>query len=289
MVIHQKALLIQPPMVEEGADVVYPSLPILGAALAEVGHDAAYWNLNLDYIVYEKRACLSASRLLSPERLFAPAGCLSVENMRFSFWAACFASLASELGDRLKVTTNGHVCIDNCADCNSFFSHIWKDYAAYAAPQLLIDYKAKKIQKIKGDERFVSYLDINHNSIFDDSISFVAITVPMVDNIGYALALSRWIRVHSPKVPLLLGGTAFSAVDPWLLQCIRNLSFVDLIVEGPGENAVVAMALNEAVPTVFHRRTFTSTSNGKTQLLKSSSKSQGCNKRNTLCDLSSSK
>lgn len=269
MPMSETALLVQPPMVEEGADVIYPSLPVLGAALAKVGIKTKYQNLNLAYIVHEKTACLNACRNLSPDRFFSRKEQLglSVEEDRFNFWAASFVSFAKELGNRLKVTPNGHVRVDSYIDCESFFSCVWKDFAAQLSPQLLIDQNSRKILKIDGGDRFTRFLDLNKDLWLSSNWLFVAITTPMADNIGYSLSLSKWLKSLSPRTKVILGGTAFSAIAPWLLEEIRNLPYIDHVIEGPGENALIQLAIDNTVQIAFSRKPFAANHGGKVELL----------------------
>jgi len=240
------ALLIQPPMVFEGADVIYPSLPCLGAALNEAGIPCDYINLNLEYQIAEKRRCLDACQSLSATSFFqaiVESGTGDFDSLRFSYWSDYFCSLVKNLGERVSVNRSASVVVDGCHSIDEFFAHVWKQHVISVTPQISIDVLNRTIGSFVSESPFTAYLNAQIDGWRLHDRKLVGITVPMVDNLGFALSLARALRTKEPALKIILGGTAFSAIADWVIDRFRSQAYIEAIVQGVGERAIVAAAI----------------------------------------------
>lgn len=225
---------------------MYPSIMFLANDLLEQGVDADYFNIDVLYLQYEKKRCLEKTislynKLGEGSVLWKIDG--NKEEIKkaevIKFAASFFANNKNEIYFKSNKCYYKNNCIDDLFNC------IWKPYQDIIKLPLSPCDDLKTWIYRNRESKFYSMLEENIKKIDYNKYSLIGITVPLRDNLGFALLTCDFIKKNFPNVKIILGGAFFSTISEDDMSVIASLNVVDCIVKGCGRNSLRAILIPE--------------------------------------------
>lgn len=226
-----EVLLVFPPLVESSFGSFYPSTAVLAAWLKKHGISAVQRDLNTEFAEYLLTDdCLS--RLATGQVPGVP-----VE----SLVAGC-ARWAHRERDRLT-DAHGAYLFGRETQVGYVVEELAHPFLIDPDADALAGFTARRraVHPLDAHAAFIQWADCE-NAV-PDSVKLVGISVPMGPQLVPALLLAQTFKTARPDVRIVLGGPAFSLMDPPELdELLRNHRAVDAVVRFDGEFPLLGLA-----------------------------------------------
>lgn len=235
-------VLIQPPITDNHwSKLIYPSIPYLMKSLQTEGIEPIVLNINKEYLIYEKNVFIQSCIKLANHDEYFKIDCFNTpEEMRYIYWSQYLCKLINLYRSKITVSNDGDFLIDNKYSFNRFINHLWIPYLENLkmdVPLINLELWINRYNIIK--KRFVDFLNSYFINYYFGNNILVGITIPYVDQISYSLIISKVLKDRYKNITIVLGGTAFSIIKNSNIKDLLKLPFIDGVIRGEGERAIV--------------------------------------------------